>query len=1345
MNHLTPFRRRTAPTRAVAVCTALAVGLGFSTVAVTPAVANTTITPISAVQGTGATTPLDGQTVTVRGVVTADYRGVSGYNGIVVQEQGSGGDTDATPGASDGIFIFLGSTHNPGVAIGDLVEVTGRAGENFGQTQLTATAAGTVTLVEAQVGLPAPTPLPADVIGTDREQFENMLVAPTGDYLIGSTHQLFNFGTLWLSPGDELVKSTEQVRPGPEADAIAAENRASRILLDDGYNIQISNSRHPGDQPYLRADEIVRNGDKVVFPEAGMVLQWGFDDWRLQPQVPISTEGPAGYGVGFESRNPRPETAPETGGDLRVAAFNVLNYFTTLTTQNSDARGARDAAAFERQEAKIVAAITALGADVVGLQEIENSVALGEQPDEAVATLVAALNEVDGAGTWAYVPSAPELNDASIVDVITNAIIYKPASVELVGDMITQIDETVWFNAREPLGATFDKDGYRFTVVANHFKSKSGSGTEPADGQGFFNTDRVAQAKGLAALTDEIEADPERGENILLLGDFNAYSQEDPIATLGEAGFTSLVDARTDGQYTYTFNGELGSLDHVLASDAIAANVTGVGVWNINAAEWGDRQYNFGATDGTSVFRSSDHDPVVVGLSAEAQPVEIDIVTINDFHGRLEAGAGVGGAAVLGGFVNQVRAENPNTLFVSAGDNIGASTFTSFIQQDQPTLDVLNAIGLDVTAVGNHEFDLGRSDLDDRVIPASDFPYLGANIYDRATGEPAYDEYWVTEVDGVNVGFIGAITEAMPSLVSPAGIASLEFGDMTEAVNRVADQLQDGDAANGEADVIIVLVHEGAATTDIATATDDSDFGDLVTGTAGSVDAIVSSHTHRIYDHEIPVDGRDLPLIVTQNGEYGSHVGRFSLTVDPTTGELLDIGADVLPLPGAAQPDPAIAQIVADAVAFANEAGSVSLGEISGDITRAVLTNGAENRGGASQLGNLVADAQLWATRDLGTEVAFMNPGGLRADLVFAGTSETDPDGNVTFREAASVQPFANSLFTMTLTGAQVRQLLEEQWQPAGASRPFLKLGISEGLDYTYDPTAAAGERIGTVTLNGETVTDDQQIRIVTNSFLSTGGDSFFTFAEGTNRADSGRIDLQAFVDYFAEFSPVTASAADRSIGVSPSIAGSTLTPGDTVELQLSSLIYSTGGDRDARVTVSIGGEVLADAAIDPTIVDGTDEQGRATVSFTVPDGVEGATDVVIAVPDNGTEVSIPVTIEAAEPLPAIEVTKQPKLTGAAVVGKTLRVADGRYSVRDVEVAYQWLRNGVPIEGATGDSYTVTSADRLAELSVELTVTADGYETLTVTTDERRVPPAIPGAPKWVNGLISLITALIFW
>ncbi|MFN3707347.1 ExeM/NucH family extracellular endonuclease [Microcella sp.] len=1334
MRQLTPSGRRTAPARAAALGTALAVGLSLSVVAVAPAVADTHLTPIADVQGTGNVSPMVGQTVTVRGVVTADYRGLSGYNGIVVQTQGSGGVDDATPGASDGIFIFL-SSNNPSVAIGDLVDVTGPVSEYFGQTQITASSAGSVVLVESGVDLPEPTPLPTDVIGDDREQFENMLVIPTGDYLVASTHQLFNFGTLWLAPGEELVKSTEQVRPGPEANAIAAENRAARILLDDGYNIRVDNSRYPGTQPYFTADEIVRNGDAVVFPEAGMVLQYGFDEWRLQPQVPISSEGPDGFGVEFDTRNPRPESAPEVGGDVRVAAFNVLNYFTTLTSENSNARGARTAAEFQRQEAKIVAAINALDADVVGLQEIENSVKLGKPLDQAVGQLVDALNAAAGAGTWDYVPTAAALDNPDITDFITNAIIFKPGSVDLVGDMITQVDESVWFNAREPLAATFDADGYRFTVVANHFKSKSGSGVEPADGQGFFNADRVNQAQALKSFAEEIAADDERGENILLLGDFNAYSQEDPIAVFADAGWTSLVDERTEGQYTYTFNGELGSLDHIIASPAIAANVTGVGVWDINAAEWGDREYRFGATDGTSVYRSSDHDPIVVGLSTEAAPVEIDIVTINDLHGRIEAGSGVGGAAVLGGLVNDVRAENPNTLFVSAGDNIGASTFTSFIQQDQPTIDVLNAIGMDVTVIGNHEFDLGRSDLDDRVIPASNFPYIAANIYERETGEPAYDEYWVTELDGVRVGFVGAITEAMPTLVTPAGIASLEFGDMTEAVNRVATQLRDGDESNGEADVIVVLVHEGAATANIASVTDDSEFGSFVTGIAGNVDAVVSGHTHRVYNHEVPVDGRELPLVVTQGGEYGSHYGRLTLSVDRESGQLVDIASTVAPLPGAAQPDPAVASIVAEAVAFAEVAGAVSLGKITSDIRRAVQGNGSENRGGSSTLGNLVADAQLWATRDLNTEVAIMNPGGLRADLLFAGSGAGDPDGNVTFREAANVQPFANSLFTMELTGAQLRSVLEEQWQPDGATRPFLKLGLSAGLEYTYDPTAPRGERISTITLNGSTVTDAQTIRIVTNSFLASGGDGFTTLAQGSNRADSGRIDLQAFVDYFAEFSPIAPDVAQRSIGVSPDISGTTLTPGDTVELQLSSLLFTNAGDRDAVVTVSIDGQVLAEAAIDPTIVDNTDEQGRATVTFTVPDGVDGVAEVVITVADNGTEVSIPVLIEAGEPLPEIEVVKAPKITGPVVVGKTATVDVGRFSVNGAEVSLQWMRDGVAIDGATDAQYTVRLEDRGASLTVEVTVTADGYETLTVLTDARRVPPAVPGGPKAIAAL----------
>ena len=215
-----------------------------------------TTATIAEVQGTGDVSPLSGQTVTVSGVVTADYR-TGGYNGIVIQTQGSGGENDATPGASDGLFVFLNGKTVPG-SIGDLVSVTGSVSEYFGQTQITPAAAGDVTVVTAGVGVPAVTPLPGDVVGADREAYENMLVAPTGDYLVASSHQLYNFGTLWLNPGELNVKSTETTRPGADANAIAASNRADRILLDDGYNVQISNSAHPGDQPYFTKDRAQR-------------------------------------------------------------------------------------------------------------------------------------------------------------------------------------------------------------------------------------------------------------------------------------------------------------------------------------------------------------------------------------------------------------------------------------------------------------------------------------------------------------------------------------------------------------------------------------------------------------------------------------------------------------------------------------------------------------------------------------------------------------------------------------------------------------------------------------------------------------------------------------------------------------------------------------------------------------------------------------------------------------------------------------------------------------------------------------------------------------------------------
>lgn len=1183
---------------------------------------------IAEVQGTGDVSPLAGQRVRVEGVVTADHR-TGGYKGIVIQTQGSGGETDATPGASDGVFVFLNALA-PTLEIGDLVSVAGTVSEYYGQTQIAPAAVADVSVVTAGVGVPALTPLPDTVRGADREQYENMYVAPTGTYRLASSHQLYNYGALWLNAGDDLnVKSTETTRPGADAAAIAAENRANRILLDDAWSIQVTNNGHPGQQPYFTEDTVVRNGDTVDFGSNGYVLQWGFDDWRLQPVVPIDDASPAERKVTFEATNPRPAEAPEVGGDAQVASFNVYNYFTTLKSEDADARGAANAAQFAIQKSKIVSAINGLDAEIVALMEIENSVKLGKPVDTALKDLVAGLNADAGSDVWDYVRTPEALQDPATTDYITNAIIFKKDAVSTVGDSATVTDESVWGNAREPIAQAFDIDGRVVTVVANHLKSKSppqGAGAEPADGQGFFNADRVKQAQAVLDFTDEL-AESSGSSDMLLIGDFNAYGQEDPIDVFTSQGWSDVAADKAAGQYTYTFDGELGSLDHVIASPSLVPSITGAGVWRINSPEWSDRGYAFGAAEEGTPYRSSDHDPILVGVSSEIPPVSIDVVTVNDFHGRIEADGAAAGAAVLAGAVQQFRAANPNTIFAGAGDLIGASTFTSFINDDNPTIDALNAAGLDVSAAGNHEFDQGWEDLRDRVQERADWEYISSNVFLTETGEPALAPAWVKELDGVRVGFVGAVTEDLDSLVSPEGIADLEVRSIVDSVNAVADDLRDGDPANGEADVVILLVHEGAESTALSAITEDSPLGEIVYGVDDDVDAIVSAHTHLAYNHVI--DGRP----VVSAGQYGENLGLMNIQVDPKTKELLSITNEIKPLTAAGKPlypaVPEVQAIVDKAKAEADVLGAVKVGDITADLNRARQTNGSENRGGESTIGNFVADVQKWST---GADIALMNPGGIRANLTYASSNADDPNGNVTYREAATVQPFANTLVTLTLTGTQLKGVLEEQWQPAGSARPFLKLGVSEGLVYTYDPTAAAGSRITSITLNGTAIDPNGEYTVAANSFLAAGGDNFATFKEGAGKRDTGKIDLQSMVDWFDANKTASPDLAQRAVGVTVSPADADgYRAGDQVTVSLSSLAFSGGEAAPGAVTLSLGDTQLAAGTVDPTIVDTTDEGGRATLTFTVPSGVFGEQQLTVEVPATGTTVQVPFTIAGEE------------------------------------------------------------------------------------------------------------------
>ncbi|WP_395659760.1 bifunctional metallophosphatase/5'-nucleotidase [Nocardioides sp.] len=658
------------------------------------------------------------------------------------------------------------------------------------------------------------------------------------------------------------------------------------------------------------------------------------------------------------------------------------------------------------------------------------------------------------------------------------------------------------------------------------------------------------------------------------------------------------------------------------------------------------------ATSGLALVASS---ATLIGSAAHAaDPVDIQIIGTNDFHGRLLPDRDIPGAAKYAGAVDQLRAENPNTIFAVAGDLIGATTFESFIDQDKPTIDIFNAMDLDVSAVGNHELDQGYDDLVNRVMAPYDatsnpkggaqWQYIAANIDEPGDADEIAPS-WTKDVGGVTVGFVGAITEHLPELVSPGGIAGLTVTDIVDATNEEAAELR----ADG-ADLVVMLVHEGAPSTDCATMDDDptSDFGSIISGVSGDVDAIISGHTHLNYSCSFPVADwisdpdhvvKDRPVVSA--GQYGAYLNKLDFTVEPDTGALLAVTNANLNLNTGTYPnDPEVQQIVDAAKANADVQGAKPLGDIAGPFKRAARpkadnSGSEENRGGESTLGNLVAEAQRWATESATTgsaQIAFMNPGGLRADMV--GNGPTYPT-TLTYKQAATVQPFANTLVNMDLTGAQIETVLEQQWQPAGSSRPFLRLGTSKGFTYTYDPAA---KTITGMWLDGTPIEAGQTYSVTVNSFLATGGDNFTELANGTNKKDTGKTDLQAMVDYMAEFAddaPLPVDNAQHAVGVTwPAGAPASYGAGDTLAFDLSSLAMTGAGDvQDAEVTVSLGQHELGTFPVDNTVTPGAtdDEAGRASVSLTLPAGLPGGDRVLRVTGDQtGTVVRVPVTLEKA-------------------------------------------------------------------------------------------------------------------
>ena len=569
------------------------------------------------------------------------------------------------------------------------------------------------------------------------------------------------------------------------------------------------------------------------------------------------------------------------------------------------------------------------------------------------------------------------------------------------------------------------------------------------------------------------------------------------------------------------------------------------------------------------------------------------------------------------------------------------------MQQDTPTLQGLNALDLSASATSNHEYDQGADDLTGRVSAAADFPYLAANV--TKDGKPILDAYKIVDLDGVKVAIIGAITQETPTLVSPGGIKGLEFTDPVEAVNKVAKELQDGDQANGEADVIVAEYHEG--TSDSVTNKDTLEhalaeggvFSKIALETAPEVDVIFNGHTHAQYAWDVAVPGKDgAKRPVLQTGSYGEFIGQVVLEYNPKTGEtstVLNQNVKRVATPTAEQLTqfPAVAKVktITDAaLAKAAEVGNQKVGSATAPITTAMRDGVRDDRASESTLGNFVADALLskLADADRGSaEIGVVNPGGLRADIAA---------GDVSYAQANAVLPFLNNLWTTTLTGAQFKTVLEQQWQRdkdgAVPSRPYLQLGLSKNVTYSYDATRAEGDRVTSIRVNGAPIDPEREYRIGSFSFLLQGGDNFHEFAQGKNTKDTGLVDRDAWIDYIKEAGTISPSYERRAIGVSGLPTGE-LNPGDSFELSFSKLdLSSTGVPAVTRLTADVAPaaararSLAVAAAAEPGALGSADvKDGEATLKVTVPDDAAGELAVQVTAQPTGTTLTVPVSVKA--------------------------------------------------------------------------------------------------------------------
>lgn len=552
---------------------------------------------------------------------------------------------------------------------------------------------------------------------------------------------------------------------------------------------------------------------------------------------------------------------------------------------------------------------------------------------------------------------------------------------------------------------------------------------------------------------------------------------------------------------------------------------------------------------------------VISQPQGDASTLRVKLIAFNDFHGNLESPAATirapqggltgdttgrdvavpaGGVARFATLVKNLRAMNPNNAVVSSGDMVGASPLASALFLDEPTIEAMNLIGVDFNSVGNHEFDRGVDELKrkqnggcERFVDALEpcraghrfagaaFQFLAANVIDKATGQPIFPVYGIKSFEGIKIGFIGLTLKGTDQIVDPAGIRSVEFKDEASTINSRAAELR-----SQGVNTIVVLIHEGGYTkgrlNDTTCPGLSGDILPILDRLDRSIDVVASAHTHQPY--VCTYHG----FLLTSAASYGRLVTDIDLDIDRKTGRVISKSAinrivasesfGAVPVQAAyplVDRDAAIASLVArytkEAAPYANR----KVGSVQANLGK------TEDAAGQSPLGDVIADANLAATRGAGARIAFLNPGSVRAPIEYSG------DGTVTYGALFRAQPFGNNLVTMTLSGQQIKALLEQQWLPTRQQPQMLQ--VSRGFSYAYDVRRAVGARVlaESMRVDGQPIGLSDLYRVTVNSFMASGGDGFTVLREGREQV-TGVIDVDAVETYFKASSPLAPPPSGR-------------------------------------------------------------------------------------------------------------------------------------------------------------------------------------------------------------------------